>query len=66
MCDQVKEVGIILGHGNDWNDCKGKLLTDLAIILAKSGTQGTAGNLKESKKSGIGKQQPGGCTRKQQ
>ena len=33
----LKEVGIILAHGNDADDWRGKLMTELAVTLAKAG-----------------------------
>jgi hypothetical protein len=34
---QIKETGIILAHGNNANEWKGKLLTDIAAHLAAQG-----------------------------
>ncbi len=34
---QVKEVGIVLGHGSNAGDWKGKFLTELAAALASEG-----------------------------
>jgi len=34
---ELKEVGIILAHGNDADEWRGKLLTELAVALAKQG-----------------------------
>lgn len=37
MIKQVKETGIVLGHGSNASDYKGKLLTDVAVHLASQG-----------------------------
>ena len=34
---ELKEVGVILAHGNDADEWRGKLLTELAVALAKQG-----------------------------
>ncbi len=36
---QVKEVGIVLGHGSNAADWNGKFLTELAAALASQGKQ---------------------------
>ena len=38
---QVKETGIVLGHGNNASEWKGKLLTDIAVFLAMQGAAQT-------------------------
>lgn len=38
---QVKEVGIVLGHGSNAADWNGKLLTELAAALAAEGENST-------------------------
>eukprot|EP00884_Botryococcus_braunii_P021688 jgi/Botrbrau1/8202/Bobra.0392s0001.1 len=35
--DEIQDVGIILAHGNNHTDWKGRLLTELAVSLAEAG-----------------------------
>lgn len=41
----VKDIGIVLGHGDRAEDWRGPLLTGLAEALASAGDQGGAGKL---------------------
>lgn len=34
---QIKDVGIVLGHGSDAAEWKGRVLTEIAVALAASG-----------------------------
>ncbi len=42
-CVQVKDVGVVLAHGNDASEWKGRLLTEVAGQLARAGQCGWRG-----------------------